>query len=339
MEFTRRSAIQTMFGITAFPLAARRVVDHGSADPSRAPTVEDVVFPSEGAALRGLLYLPEQTGSRPPIIIMTHGTTATVRMVADRYAERFSAAGVAVLLYDHRNLGQSGGEPRDEINPWVQCRGYLDAINFVESLSTVDATRIAIWGDSYSAGEVILVGAIDDRVKAIVAQCPVCGAEVPSHEANRANFETIRETLLRGDVSGSPETTIGPMPVVSSDQAGTPSLLPPIQAFRWFIDYGGRAGTYWNNRVTRCIPETPIPYSPALCAPYVRAPILMMVAPEDEMIHANYDVARFAYDLMPEPKEWYDIRDGHFGLLYYPGEVFEEATSRQIEFLQTWLLA
>lgn len=207
------------------------------------------------------------------------------------------------------------------------------------NLDVVDPTRIALWGDSYSAGEVIVVGAVDDRVKAIVAQCPVCGAQAPSHEANDDNFNSIRETLLRGDVSGSPETTIGPMPVVSSDQAGTPSLLPPIQAFRWFIDYGGRAGTYWTNRVTRCVPETAIPYSPVLCAPFVRAPILMMVAPEDEMVHANYEVARFAYDLMPEPKEWYDIRDGHFGLLYYPGEVFEEASRKQIDFLQTRLPA
>jgi hypothetical protein len=301
--------------------------------------VEDVVFPSEGASLRGLLFLPEDSETRPPIVIMAHGTTATVTMAVDRYAEMFRSAGLAVLLYDHRNLGRSGGEPRQEINPWIQCRGYLDAMNFVQTLDTIDPSRIAIWGDSYSAGEVIVVGAVDDRVKAIVAQCPVCGSEVPSHEPNGANFEAIRETLLRGDVSGSPDTTIGPMPVVSSDQVGTPSLLKPIQAYRWFIDYGGRPGTNWSNRVTRCGPETTIPYSPVLCAPYVRAPIMMMVAPEDEMVHANYEVARFAYDLMPDPKEWYDIQGGHFGLLYCPGEVFDEASRKQIEFLQTRLLA
>jgi len=30
-------------------------------------------------------------------------------MVADKYAEAFSCAGLAVLLYDHRNFGRSGG--------------------------------------------------------------------------------------------------------------------------------------------------------------------------------------------------------------------------------------
>ena len=130
---------------------------------------------------------------------------------------------------------------------------------------------------------------------------------------------------------------MGPMPVVSSDQAGTPPLLKPIQAFRWFIDYGGRAGTRWINSVTRVLPATPVPYHPALCAPFVRAHTLLMVAPEDEMVHANYAVARQAYELIPGPKQWYDIAGGHFGLLYYPSELFDEASRVQTEFLKKWL--
>jgi hypothetical protein len=138
-------------------------------------------------------------------------------------------------------------------------------------------------------------------------------------------------------VRGSPETTTGPLPVVSFDQAGTPSLLKPIQAFRWFIDYGGRAGTHWMNRVTRVIPATPVPYNPSLCAPFVRAPTLLVVAPEDEMVHANYSVTRRAYELLPGPKQWHDIAGGHFGLLYYPSALFDEASQAQIQFFKSWL--
>ncbi len=127
------------------------------------------------------------------------------------------------------------------------------------------------------------------------------------------------------------------MPAVSFDQAGTPSLIKPIQAFRWFIDLGGRAGTGWLNTVTQAVPATPVPYSPVLCAPFVKAPTLMIVAPEDEMVHANYSVARQAYELISGPKQWTDIEGGHFGLLYYPDALFDEATRVQIEFLKEWL--
>lgn len=299
---------------------------------------EEVEFPSEGATLRGRLYLPEsQPGAKPPLVIMAHGTSATVTMVVDRYAEAFARAGLAALLYDHRNFGRSEGEPRQEINPWIQCRGYRDALRFAERLDAIDPERIALWGDSYTGGQVIVVGAIEQRVKAIVAQVPVFGATPPDVGPSKERFELIKEIVSRGDVRGSPETTVGPMPVVSSDQAGTPSLLEPIQAFRWFIDYGGRPGTRWINRVTRVLPATPAPFQPVLCAPFVRSPVLLMVAPEDEMIHADYSVARYAFDHMPGPKQWYDIAGGHFGLLYWPGELFDEASRAQTEFLKRWL--
>src|SRR5207248_8793566 len=52
-------------------------------------------------------------------------------------------------------------------------------------------------------------------------------------------FAQMEAVFAQGDVSGTPETTTGPMPVVSFDQASTPSLLKPIQAFKWIIEYGG----------------------------------------------------------------------------------------------------
>ena len=301
--------------------------------------IEEIEFPSEGATLRGRLFMPDALPQvqKPPVIIMAHGTSATIFMGVDSYAETFCRAGFAVLLYDHRNLGRSGGEPRQEINPWIQARGYRDAIDFVETRDDLDAGRIALWGSSYSGGEVMVVGAMDERIKAISAQCPVCGTEPPVLAANRANFEVLKETFLRGDVRGSRQTTTGPIPVVSCDQMGTPSILKPIQAFRWFIDYGGRDGTHWINNVTRVIPDTPVPFNPVLCAPFVKAPILMTVAPEDEMVHANYAVARLAFDLMPGPKEWHDIRGGHFGLIYCPSDLFDEATRLQVGFFKQWL--
>ena len=67
--------------------------------------IKGVEFPSEGAILRGLLFLPEAQAHKPPVIIMAHGTSATVSMVADRYTESFRCAGFVVLLYDHRNSG------------------------------------------------------------------------------------------------------------------------------------------------------------------------------------------------------------------------------------------
>ncbi len=293
----------------------------------------EVEFESEGAVLRGVLFEAARGEHPLPVVVMAHGTTATISMVADRYAEVFARAGVSALLYDHRNLGSSDGEPRQEINPWVQSRGYRDAIGFASGLDGHDPGRIAIWGDSYSAGEVFVVAACDHRVKAVVAQCPVFGATRPETPPTLEAFEAIRATFDSGDVSGVDADRAGPMPVVSPDQLRSPSLLTPIQAFRWFIDYGGRPGSRWQNLVTRVVPSGIPPFSPYLCAPQVEAPALVMVAPEDEMLHANPKIAREAFDLLAGPKEWHDVDGGHFGLVYHPSDLFDQVSSTQAEFL------
>jgi hypothetical protein len=293
-----------------------------------------VAFSSQGATLRGYLVTLAGGRARRPAVMMAHGTSATLRMAALDYARVFARAGLAALVFDHRNFGCSDGEPRLEINPWIQCRGYVDALTFASTHPAVDPDRMALWGDSYSGGEVVVVSACDARAKAVVAQCPIFGAALPPQLPSADAFAAIKATLLTGDVAGTPETSTGPLPVVSHDQAGTPSLLTPIQAFRWFIEYGGRPGSGWVNRVTRVIPSTPAVYSPYLCSPFVQADVLLMVAPDDEMVHANYAVAQQAFALMPGVTQWYDIADGHFGLLHCPGARFDEAASVKSKFLR-----
>ena len=144
---------------------------------------------------------------------MAHGFPATSNgMVADKYTEQFYDAGFAVLMYDHRNFGMSGGEPRQQINTWVQARGYRDAINFATTLPEIDPARIALWGDSLSAAQVGVVGAIDERVKAIIAQVPAYGADLPPMDEDGALFTTVQETFLHTDLDGLREKIMGPLP-------------------------------------------------------------------------------------------------------------------------------
>ena len=74
-----------------------------------AARVRPVEFASEGATLRGHLYLPDAGAPPPhPLVVMAPGSSATIRMAFDRHAEALAARGLAVLLYDQRNTGESG---------------------------------------------------------------------------------------------------------------------------------------------------------------------------------------------------------------------------------------
>lgn len=297
-----------------------------------------VEFPSQGSTIRGRLYLPEDKAEPYSIIIMTHGFSATINgMVADKYAEEFCKSGFAVLLYDHLNFGISDGLPRQELNRWLQARGYIDALNYVSALSAIDKNKIGLWGDSMSGGEVLVQGAADSRVKAIIAQVPACGEDAPPLDEDGTLYNSMIDYLKHGNITGTPENTIGLLPVVSSDQAGTPSLLKPLTAYRWFIEYGGRYNTGWKNTATFVNPNAEILFHPGLCAKYIKAPVLMIIANEDEMEGANSGISRLVYDRITSEKEKIELDGGHFGLLYYPGELFDKASKAQCNFLKKHL--
>jgi alpha/beta superfamily hydrolase len=61
-----------------------------------------------------------------------------------KYADVFASAGLAVLLFDFRSLGASGGSPRQELDPWQQAEDYRHAIPYLTTLPDVDAGRIGI---------------------------------------------------------------------------------------------------------------------------------------------------------------------------------------------------
>jgi pimeloyl-ACP methyl ester carboxylesterase len=290
----------------------------------------DVEFTSLGATLRGWLFQPDV--ELAPAVVMAHGFSATRSMTIDKYAEAFLGAGFAVLLYDHRSFGASAGVPYREVNPWVQTRGYLDAVAFLSKLDGIDPDRIAVWGDSLSAGVACVAAAIDERIGAVVAQVPAFGANEPPSDTDGELFQALRLMVLSSDVLGAGGPVQGPLPVVSSDQIRHPSALKPLTAFRWFVEYGGTLDSNWVNDVSLSLNG----WQPGLCGPHLRRPVLMLVSPQDEMARANPRVARSVFDSLAGPKEWYAISGGHFGLLYHPSELFSEARAVQLGFLRRW---
>ena len=86
--------------------------------PAAAQTTEDVSWTTGDVTLHGTLFLPAGAG-RAPAAIVLHGSGNVGRIrnagskVMLNHAERLQALGVAVLVYDKRGVGQSGGSFRD----------------------------------------------------------------------------------------------------------------------------------------------------------------------------------------------------------------------------------
>lgn len=300
----------------------------------RAPTD----FVSDGVTLRGYFYVPASVEVPCPAVVMSHGWGASLRMGLESYAERFAAAGFAVLVYDNPNIGLSDGEPRFEINPWVRARATRHAVGHAARFGQVDSERIALWGDSGDAVRVFLNAAVDDRVAAVVSYNPTFGDTIPVEPPDPSLVVGIRAVLEAETLPSEMQATFGPALVVSGDP-NVESMSPSPQAFRWFFEYGGRHGTGWQNRWTYASNKTDAPFSPYDCLPAVSVPVLLVTGRDDEIDVCDSDVQRHALTKLGGPATWHEIDGGHFGALYTDSTEFEDAVSTQIEFLTGVLAA
>jgi uncharacterized protein len=270
----------------------------------------DIEFDAEGVTLRGWFYPAEGASGTAPTIVMAHGFSAVKEMYLDAYAEVFAAGGLNALVFDNRNFGASDGEPRQEIDPWAQVQDYRHAITYAGTLSESD-DRIGVWGSSYSGGHVLVVAAIDRRVKAVACQVPMVSGHDNFRALVRADliagfrdmFNADRAARFRGD----PPVLV---PVVAEDPAA-PCALPTRDSWEWFSETGKTRATSWRNEVTLRSVEMFSEYEPIAYLPYISpTPLLMQPAIGDHLTPCDLAVA--AYEKAREPKRLNILPGGHF---------------------------
>ena len=297
---------------------------------------KDIEFKTEdGVTLRGWHYVPEGAGGLAPTIVMAHGFSAVKEMYLDRFAEAFAEAGLASIVFDNRNFGASDGEPRYEIDPWQQVRDYRDAITYAETLPETDAERIGIWGSSYSGGHVLVVGAIDRRVKCVVSQVPLASGHGNARRLIRADFlagvqgmfDADRRARMKGEAPAM-------IPVVDEDPSA-PSALPTPDSWKWFTETGKARAPSWKNEVTLRSVEMFTEYEPGSYAAFVSpTPLLMVVALGDVLTVA--DLALATYEQALEPKRLVALKGGHFDA--YVND-FASASTPAVDWFRQHLLA
>jgi uncharacterized protein len=273
---------------------------------------KDIEFRTEdGVLLRGWYHLPDNRVGKVPTVVMAHGFSAVKEMYLDKFAEAFAQAGLASLVFDNRNFGASEGEPRQEIDPWQQVRDYRDAITYAETLAETDPDRIGIWGSSYSGGHVLVVGAIDRRVKCVVSQVPLISGHANARRLIRADFVAGLQKMFdhdrRARMQGQPPAML---PVVSENPAG-PAALPTPDSWTFFTETGRSRAPAWRNEVTLRSVEMFMEYEPGSYIGFISpTPLMMVVALGDHLTVA--DEALAAYERALEPKRLVMLPSGHF---------------------------
>ena len=285
-----------------------------------------VEFNANGVTLRGSFFTPD-SGSGPfPAVVLAHGFSGVKEQALERYAEVICNGGVAALAYDHRCLGSSDGQPRQDIDPITQARDFRQAITFTQSLKEVDADRIGIWGSSYTGAQVLMLGAVDRRVKALVSQVPLISGfrnllrAIPydSYPDLLRMLDAERVHLLSG---GKPNVM-----QMCSDDPAVPCAFPGETTHRYLTKV--MTAPNWKNEVTVRSIDWLIEFDVTQYLERIGpTPVLMIVATEDTTTPT--DEALTAFHKITGPKQL-KLINGHHYLSYV--ENFDVTSKAAAEF-------
>jgi pimeloyl-ACP methyl ester carboxylesterase len=262
---------------------------------------------------------------------MAHGISCVKEMYLDDFARVFADAGFAVVVYDNRGFGASGGEPRQELDPWAQVGDYRHACTFAETLDVVDNDRIGFWGVSYGGGNAIVAAALDRRCKCVVSVVPMISGYrqfrrfLPAHLAPmiRAAFDADR----RGRFAGEPPRTI---PVVADTVFDPYVVLPQRESYDFFTSTHRERAPAWRNELTLRSVEMASEYEAGAYIGRVSPTPLQMIVMTGDLVTLADDALEF-YELALEPKQLVLVPGNHY-------EAYREAFTETSTASRDWFV-
>ncbi len=290
---------------------------------------EDVQFTSGDDRISAWLYRP--TGSGPaPLLVMAHGLGAVRTMRLDAYAERFSAAGYACLVFDYRNFGDSEGQPRQLIDIGMQLADWAAAVAYARTFPGIDHSRIALWGTSFGGGHVIATAARVPGIAAVVAQCPFTDGLASARTITNPLVTARITTRAVRDVIAA---RLGRPPVLvpTAGKPGEVALMNTPDAYPGYLRLVPK-GAELCNEVTARIGLQVITYRPGRLTSKIACPILFCVCENDSVAPAAPTLRYAAKAPRGEVKTY---AEGHFAI--YVDAAFEQVVADQLAFLDKHL--
>jgi uncharacterized protein len=290
----------------------------------------DIEFQSDGATCRGWFYRPDNATEDRPIMVMCTGLGWVKEFILGPYSEMFVQAGYCTLAFDYRHSGASDGMPRGHVIPRLQHEDIRAAVTFAAKQEGVDADKIILWGCSYGGAHSLFVGALDPRVKGVIALVPGLGPRAMIEQSRDLWDQFLAQTT--DEMIERNETGVhGTIPIVAP--RGEHCLFPHKECYPWIMANATRAPN-WINQVTLESVFRSMEYTPAAFIDLISPkPLLMMVTEGDTMV--SQELTQEMFDRANDPKELHTFPGHHFGIYPSPSDV--NSSEEAMKIMVAWL--
>jgi uncharacterized protein len=274
-------------------------------------------------------------GTNGGCVIMAGGFAVTKEPATDLFATRFNEAGFAVLAFDYRRLGESGGRPRQVVRITDELADWQAAIGYAQTLAGVRSDRLAIWGFSLAGGHVFPVAARNPLLAAAIAQTPNADGQVAARHAVRHQKPTalLRLTGLGVIDAAGGLAGLQPRLVPLAGEPGTVAVLttPDGRDGGMALNPKNRYPDWQQAVAARSVLRLGF-YQPGRAASRVQCPLQVVVCDQDQSALAKPAVK--AAQRAPRA-ELVRLPGGHYGPFL---AAHEQAVEAELSFLRCHLL-
>ena len=265
--------------------------------------MERVELDADGVTLVGDLRVPP-LGGRAPGLVFTGPFTGVRDQVTGLYAERLAAAGYVTLACDHRNFGESAGQPRRHEDPQGKVADLRAAVSFLRARPQVDPERIGAVGICLGGGYALKFAAFDPRVRVFAG---IAGAyNTPYAMRSGMGPHGYRQALASFAAVAEEHDQGGGVQYIPAVAVQGEAAMPGEEPFAYY-GTGRGASAHWENSVTRASVRELITVDNMAGADFLSpTPGLIVHGVKDAF--CSPDGAREAYERMGEPKRivWLD---------------------------------
>lgn len=310
-------------------LAALFVANALAADPKwklheDAVAEQAISFDSAGARLQGTLYLPAH-GDRLPAIVVLHGAEAPTREYAlyRHLSHNLPAIGFAVLVFDRRGSGASGGT-LDGTDYEQLADDGIAGLEAIARNPRIDAHHIGFWGLSQGGWLAVLAAS---RTHAAAFAISVSAPMVTASEQMR--FAVSNLLALRGRSQADIDAALDARAKWEGFLRGTSSRDVAVEA----LDRAGHAPWFGDSFLPRSsdLPATPqasswrkeMDLDPRQAVRRARVPLLFIYGGADPWIPVQQSVqalAQLAEDEARSDIEVHVVPDADHTMAINPNE-------------------
>ena len=293
---------------------------------------ERVTFTSQGLKLVGDLRVPDDSPHAGegglPALALTGPLTGVKDQVVGTYADHFAKEGFVTLAFDHRNFGDSEGEPRQHEDSGGKLADLRDAVGFLARRPEVDPDRIAVVGVCLGGGYAVRAAAFDPRVRAVVG---IGGAYNSPHRLKEAlGADGYRESLAGVVANLEREGAGGEIAYLPAVAADGPAAMAGQEPFDYYGTERSKSAV-WENRLTLDSFWQLMTLDSLSAAEFLdRTPFLVVHGKVDAFCTPEGAQAVFDRATGPKEIEWLDTSN-HIDIYDKP-EFVEPAVQRAVRF-------